>query len=120
KSAYLFRANLAKYPLEAIQQAADLSGKRGAGIAAQQVRLLGDTNDIVRYWAALGLLCQSPEMIATHRNALYRAIEDPYPPVAITVAAIGWHCFSDPGAAATLIRYADGEDRHLALLSINY
>lgn len=120
KPPYQFRTDQQQYPLDAILQAAELSGRRGADVANQQVSLLTDTNGVVRYWAALGLLCQSDETLIGFSDQLARALDDPYPPVRITAAAICWSAFLHPGSIAVLTHYAEGENQHLALLSLNY
>lgn len=117
---YQFRLDKQRYPLDAILEAAELSGRRGEGVAEQQVSLLADTNDVVRYWAALGLLCQPNETLIGFSDQLVRALDDPYPPVRITAAAICWNAFSHPGSVAVLTHYAESENQHLALLSLNY
>lgn len=117
---YQFRIDKQRYPLDAILQAAELSGRRGVDAAEQQVRLLADTNAVVRYWAVLGLLCQTNETLLAFSDRLVRMLDDPYPPVRITAAAICWSAFSHPESAAMLTHYAESENRHLALLSLNY
>jgi len=120
QSPFLFRTDEKKFPLKSIYEAAALSGKRSPEVVKQQIKMLTDSNNVVRYWAALGLMCQSQQSLASYRKVLSQALQDTYPPVAITAAAIGWNCFSDKSAATTLIRYAHADNGQLALLSLNY
>jgi hypothetical protein len=60
-TAYEFRLNKEKYPLEEIYEVASLAGFRGKEVAAKQVDFLKSPNKIVRYWAILGLRSQNKE-----------------------------------------------------------
>jgi len=62
-----------KYPLTRLLDAADLVGRSGA--VAQQVKLLGDADDGVRYWAAVGLRAAGKDA-APAREALKTALKD--------------------------------------------
>jgi len=73
-----------KYPLGRIRKAADLVG-RGAGILPEQVRLLGDPDAAVRYWAAVGLKVLGEEA-RPGAGALARALADPAPCVRVEAA----------------------------------
>lgn len=117
---YQFRTDQQRYPLDAILRAADLSGRRGARAAEQQIRLLADTSSTVRYWAALGLFCQANETLYGFRNQLLRALDDSYAPARTTAAAICWRVFSHPESAIVLTDNAGSKNQHLALLSLNY
>ena len=117
---FIFRMDEKNFPLKSIYEAATLSGKRSPEVVKQQIKMLTDSNNVVRYWAALGLMCQPEQALLPHREVLQQTLRDPFPPVAITAAAIGWNCFSDKSAATTLIRYADSDNGQLALLSLNY
>ena len=117
---YDFRQDSSQYPLEAIYAAAALSGRRGRTVAERQVALLSDPNPMVRYWAAVGLRSQPSEVLATHRASLLEALQDSYPPVAITAAALVYDLFEDALAEATLRRYVRHDNADLALLAVNY
>ncbi|MBL0159105.1 MAG: sulfatase-like hydrolase/transferase [Bryobacterales bacterium] len=45
-----------KYPLERVLAAAELASSGRSGVDAQLVKMLGDADSGVRYWAAMGLL----------------------------------------------------------------
>ena len=117
---YEFRQDGQQYPLAEIYAAAALSGQRGEAIAEQQAKLLQSDNEIIRYWAVVGLRSQPAELLAPYQTSLIEALQDRYPPVAITASAIAYDVFSDIQAEENLKRYAQDENTHLALMAINY
>jgi arylsulfatase A-like enzyme len=117
---YQFRNDKKKYPLEEIYAAASLSGIRGKEIAKQQVKLLESSDKIIRFWAVAGLRSQSPEVLKRYSVSLMKAMQDPYPPVAITASAITYDIFGNKTAEANLKRYSHDVNADLALLAINY
>lgn len=117
---YQFRLDKEKYPLGKIYEAASLSGKRGAEIAQQQVKLLENGNPIIRYWAALGLRSQSQEVLEPYRRQIILAMQDAYPPVEITASAIAFENFNEQTAEDKLRKFCMDGNTHLALMAINY
>lgn len=117
---YEFRMDEQQYPLKKIYPVAALSGKRGKSIAQQQVAYLKNANPIIRYWAVLGLRSQPEVLLKEYRNHLLQSMEDEYPPVKITAAAIAFDLFSDKNAGAILREAASGSNEHLALMAVNY
>ena len=117
---YQFRMDKQKYPIEEIYRAASLSGKRGKSVAEQQLKLLQSPNKIVRYWAVTGLRSQGQEVLAPLKGQLMKAIQDPYPPVVITVSAINYDAFKDKTAEENLKKYSKDENMDLALMAINH
>ena len=120
KSPYEFRQNEADFPVEKILKAALLSGKRGSDIAAEQVQLLQDQNKIIRYWAALGLRSQSAQVLKPYERNINAAMQDPYPPVAATSAAISFDAFKNVKAAENLKAHCLSENPEEALMTLNY
>jgi len=117
---YTFRLDEKQYPLLRIYAAARLSGKRGRAVVSDQVRLLTDTNRIVRYWAAVGLRAQPPELLKPYRNVLLQALKDAYPPARISVASVVYEVFGSEAALAVLeAGIADASDQ-LSLMTLNY
>src|SRR3546814_12145374 len=55
---YEFRLNAALFPVREIYEAASMYGLRDEDVLKQQLHLLNDSNEIVRYWAAVGLRSQ--------------------------------------------------------------
>jgi uncharacterized sulfatase len=88
----------ARYPLERLLQAADAVGRDAAG---SQRRWLRDTDDGVRYWAAIGL--HAAAMLAEEdRTALGHALQDESPAVRIeAAAALARH--GEPDAALVVL-----------------
>jgi hypothetical protein len=117
---YEFRMDKKHYPLKEIYAAASLSGKRGVEIAKQQINLLKDKNDIVRYWAAIGLRCQNPKILQPFQNEIIAAINDDYPPVAVTAAAISYQNFKSQDAENKLNKFIKTENPDIALMAVNY
>ncbi|MGE4488935.1 MAG: sulfatase-like hydrolase/transferase [Kiritimatiellales bacterium] len=117
---YEFRLDDKNYPINDIYNAAFLSGFRGRDIAQKQIALLKSPNKIVRYWAAVGLRCQSREDLAPFTGELDKALQDDYPPVAITIAATIWTGFSTELAGETLKRFCADDNWHINLMTINY
>lgn len=118
--AYLFRMNDNLFPIEQIYQAASLSGLRGEDVTTEQIQLLNDENDIVRYWAILGLRSQQKSNILASEKALVKAMFDTYKPVSITASAILYQNFKNKQAEENLKKFCADDNMDLALLAINY
>ncbi len=117
---YEFRLDKVKYPLKKIFKIASLSGFRGKKIAAKQIKLLGNQNRILRYWAVTGLLSQSPEILKSYFNEIIQAMDDEYPPVAITASAIAFQEFNNKLGEENMKKYSNSENMDLSLMTINY
>jgi len=116
---YEWRLSDTNYPFKSIYAAASLSGKRSKNIAMQQVKLLKDKNNIVRYWAIVGLRSQSAAVLKPYA-AIKAAMSDVYEPVAITASAIAWQNYADHNAEANLKKFCNNDNEMLALMTINY
>jgi hypothetical protein len=119
-SAYEFRLNKAKYPLEEIYEAASIAGFRGKEVAAKQIEFLKSNNNFVRYWAILGLRSQSADDLKSFSNEIINAMEDSYPPAALTASAIAYEMFNDRAAEENLKKFCRHENAHISLMAINY
>ncbi len=117
---YQYRLDEQKYPLKEIYAAASLSGIRSKEAAAQQVKLLQSPDKIIRYWAMIGLRSQAAEVLKPHKAQIIKAVQDSYPPVAITASAIAYDVFGEKKAEEKLKAYCKDKDMHLALMAINY
>jgi hypothetical protein len=109
-----------KYPIEEIYKAASLSGFRGKDITAKQINLLDNSDNIVRYWAMIGLRAQSSKDLKPYSNVIIKAMNDNYPPVAITAAAIAYQEFNNKLAEENLKEFCLNKNNDLALMAINY
>jgi hypothetical protein len=118
--AYEFRLNDEKYPLAEIHEAASLSGFRGKDITEKQVKLLSHQVKYMRYWGAIGLVSQKNEDLKSNAEEIIKAMEDDYPPVAVTAAAIAYQEFDNSRAFEKLKKYCDDENLDIALMAINY
>jgi uncharacterized sulfatase len=75
-----------KYPLARILGAAELASSLRPAATPELVKLLGDADSAVRYWAALGFLMRGPTAVNTATNNLAKALDDPAPAVRIAAA----------------------------------
>lgn len=83
------------YPLQRVMQVADAAIRRDPGQAAQFTQLLLDSNEVIRYWAAQGLLMlKEPAAIA--RPALEACLEKDSSPQVRIVAAEALTRFGAP------------------------
>lgn len=117
---YEFRLHEANYPIAEIYRAAALSGFRGKEVVRQQVALLESPDKIVRYWAALGLRCQSSEDLMPFAQELEKAISDEYPPAAVTASAILWTNFGTEISGEKLKSFCVHSNWYIKLMAINY
>ncbi|MEI6141936.1 MAG: sulfatase [Mariniphaga sp.] len=117
---YEFRLSDTNYPVGEVYEAASLSGFRGKEFAAKQVKLLENTNKIVRYWAILGLRSQTLADLKPFQNKIIKAMDNSYPPVAITASAIAYQEFNNPVAAENLKKQIAIDNKDLALMAINF
>ncbi len=117
---YEFRLDESKYPFSTIYDVASLSGKQGKRIAKKQIKALKSDNKIARYWAVVGLMSQDAHVIKHCKSHLVKALNDSYPPVAITAAAILYQNFKSDKTTQILKQYCESENMDLALLTINY
>ncbi|MCG8581023.1 MAG: sulfatase [Bacteroidales bacterium] len=108
------------YAINEIMESVWLAGVRNKETAAKQIQNLAHTNQVVRYWAAVGLRSQSAEIIRGYENELKQAMKDSYPPVSITAAAMVYNQFHDAEAEGILKDYLLHENDMLALLTIHY
>ncbi len=117
---YEFRLDKKRYPLKEIYGAASLSGKRGKDIVKQQARLLNSKNNIVRYWAIIGLRSQKKQLLELYRKEIVNAMDDAYPPVSVTASAIAYQYFNDSEAEKKLKKFCKNSNMDIALMAINY
>ncbi|WP_147676543.1 sulfatase family protein [Algibacter pacificus] len=120
QTVYEYRLDKDKYPFKNIYEAANLSGKQGENVAKAQLKLLKKTNNIERYWGAVGLLSQNKSSIVSFKSELIKGLDDEYPPVAITVAAILYKHFKNHKAMQVLSQFCQNDNMDLALMAINY
>ncbi len=116
---YEFRLDKEKYPLTEIYAAASLSGKRGKDIAEKQIQYLQNENNIIRYWAILGLRSQESELLEPFQSKIIMSMDDSYPPVAILASAIAYSTLGNKDAEAYLKNYCKSENMDIALMAIN-
>ncbi len=119
-TAYEFRLDKTRYPLEEIYEAASLAGFRGKEIAEKQVKYLGSSNNIVRYWAMLGLRSQTSEDVKPYSETIIQSMNDEYPPVAVTASAIVYEMSENKMAEENLKKFCAGKNLNVSLMAINY
>jgi arylsulfatase A-like enzyme len=119
-NAFEFRLDKTNYPVEEIYDAASLAGFRGKEVVAKQVEMLKSRNNIIRYWAILGLRSQSQEDIKSFSSEIIESMNDNYPPVAVTASAIVYELFNDKAAEENLKKFCVHENLQVSLMAINY
>lgn len=106
------------YDIKNVWKSAKLSGLRSEKSKKKQIQLLAHKNDLVRYWAAVGLKSQesfSPENI---RNIeLY--LNDAYPPVQVYLASVVYDQNKSMAAQKVIEKYALSADADLSLLALH-
>lgn len=117
---YEFRLDDRNYPIAEIYKAASLSGFRGKDIAAKQIKLLSSANKIVSYWAILGLRSQNPVELKPFSKVIVEAMNDSYPPVAVTASVIAYQQLGNKSAEENLKKYCASENMDLSLMTINF
>ncbi|MEO0338667.1 MAG: sulfatase, partial [Bacteroidota bacterium] len=117
---YTFRLDKKKYPLGKVYKTAQLAGKQDTKTIKRQIKLLTHRNKVLRYWAIIGLRSQTAEGLKDYHQNLLDALEDPYPPVAITAASMVYEQFGNDKASNVLKRYCQSDNFDLALMVINY
>ncbi len=119
-TAYEFRMNQNEYPLNAIYEVASLSGFRGEDVTAKQIKWLKSPNKIIRYWAILGLRSQDLNDLQNYSGKIAEMMNDEYPPVAVTAAAISWELSCSREAAENLKKFCASDNLNISLMAINY
>lgn len=117
--AYNFRLNPKFYDLEKIYEAATLSGFRTQKSAKKQISFLEDENEVVRYWAIMGLKNQNKEILKDYEIELKQLLNDSYEPVVIIAAGIVYEIFQDKNSEHILNEYVKNPNPDLALMTIN-
>lgn len=119
-SAYEFRVYEDDYPLEEIYKVASLSGFRGKELTAKQIQWLENPNNSIRYWAMIGLRSQDFADLERYSDSIEGMMNDEYPPVAVTAAAISWELSGSKEAEEKLKAFCTGKNLHLSLMAVNY
>jgi len=117
-TAYEFRLDAEKYPLEEIYEAASLAGFRGKEVAEKQLELLSDENPVIRYWAILGLRSQNSEILKPFSEKILEAMDDEYPPVAVLASAIAYGIFNDKTAEENLKKFCARKNLDISLMAV--
>jgi hypothetical protein len=117
---YKYRNDDSSYPFDAIYNAASLSGKQGKDFAEKQIKLLKSDNNIVRYWAIVGLMSQNKDVLKSFEDKIMNAMDDDYAPVSITASAILYNNFENKKSIQILKTFCSSDNMDLALMTINY
>jgi arylsulfatase A-like enzyme len=117
---YEFRRDNIKYPISKIYESAAFAGFRGKEVVAKQVALLQNSNDIIRYWAIVGLRSQSQDDLKPYSGILIKAMDDSYPPVAVTASAIVYQLDNSKIAEQKLKMFCASDNLDISLMAINY
>ncbi len=120
RTPYEYRLNDRDYPVENIAEAAWLSGFKGTDIAGRQAEMMANENRVIRYWGIIGMKSQSHQILTANIKVIEKAMEDSYPPVAVTAAAISFNESGNKQAEDMLKKYCACDNPDLALMAINY
>ncbi len=118
-SAYEFRLDGVKYPLEEIYKVASLSGFRDKETTAAQAELLLNQNPVIRYWAAVGLRSQNPEDLTHYLQNLTKAVNDPYLPVAVIASSVMYRLNGSKTAEARLKELCLNDHNEISLMAVH-
>lgn len=91
---YTLRQNESIYPVEQVLHAAMLSGM-GKTVIPEQIMLLDDNNDIVNYWAALGLFVSRKDLSEYKAVLAQKIFSIEYEPAKLYLAGAAYDCFGD-------------------------
>lgn len=119
---YLFeyRQDPKLFPVKEIADVASLSGFRNKETAKQQANLLNSKNEIIRYWAMMGLHCQYAGDLNAYQSQINKAMDDNYPPVKIIAAATAYNNFGSKKGEEVLKKYSLDPNNDLALMAVNF
>lgn len=117
---YDFGHNESLYPVGRIVDTADLASMLHADAVPELAHRMGDPDDVVRYWAAMGMVMRGSPAVAQSQTELLNSLQDPVPDVRIAAAwALAKHGgpeVADEGLT-TLAHYAS-RDHNSALVSL--
>lgn len=119
-TAFEFRLDTEKYPLEEIYEAASLAGFRNKEIAEKQIELLSHQNPVIRYWGIVGLRSQDTKTLKSFSEKILEAMDDEYLPAAVTASAIAYGVFDNEKAKGKLKEFCASKNLKISLMAINY
>jgi arylsulfatase A-like enzyme len=119
-TAFEFRLDTEKYPLEEIYEAASLAGFRNKEIAEKQIELLSHQNPVIRYWGIVGLRSQDTKTLKSFSEKILEAMDDEYLPAAVTASAIAYGVFDNEKAKEKLKEFCASKNLKISLMAINY
>ncbi|MEO5997028.1 MAG: sulfatase [Chitinophagaceae bacterium] len=117
---YKFRQNAKNFPIGDIYHAVSLSGFRDKETCRKQISLLTNSNKIIRYWAIVGIRSQPDKLLKKYKMKLLAALNDTYPPVAVTAAVILYELEANKTAKEILKQACLDDNMEIALMAINY
>nr|WP_239000300.1 sulfatase [Hyunsoonleella ulvae] len=117
---YEYRLDDTHYNFNEIYKVASLSGKKGEDVIKAQIDYLKHQDEIVRYWASIGLVSQDKMLLKPYMRELEKAIQDNYAPVSITISVILYTKFDSEQASKILNNFSKDNNWHLSLMAINF
>lgn len=119
-TAFEFRLDTTGYPIEKIYKVASSAGFKGREVTIKQIEWLSSPDKIIRYWAIVGLRSQGREYLIPFLKTLIKAMDDVYPPVAVSASAIVFELSGNQIAEEKLKQYCKAENMDMALMAIHY
>lgn len=115
---YDLRQDIMKYPVKDVIETAMLCGM-GENVIREQINRLKNDNDIVSYWAAIGLFAQR-ELLKPYVEQLKSCLETvSYPPARIWLAASILNLENNDNACNIMNSYLLDKNDYLAIYSMN-
>ena len=115
---YQFRFDEEQFDLKNIFEVANLVGVEDD--AFQFLQHLKNENEIIRYWASLGLYHLRTDLSLEVLEQMKPYLKDVYAPVSINIAATIYANSADSKSSEILKAFITDENPHLALSAINY
>ncbi|MDO6604997.1 sulfatase [Arenibacter palladensis] len=117
---YEYRGEESRYPIRKIYETASLVGYGDNTTIKKLFIGLENPNEIIRYWASIGLFSSKEELNGTHLKIIENHLKDEYSPVQIILAALLYAEQQCSQAATVLKHYIEDPNVHLALAAINH
>jgi uncharacterized sulfatase len=116
--------NAKLYPFERVWGAAETASALKLEDTPKLLKMLGDSDSAVRYWAVLGLIMRGKDTVVANRDVLRKALADPAPSVRIAAGeALGRYDESTPAQEVldVLLPLSNPEQNgvHTAMLALN-
>lgn len=115
---YYLRQDKKAYPVQEVIEAALLCGQ-GQDVIRKQIQLLEHSNEIVTYWAAMGLFCQQQKMKVYLKELVQTMSVVTYEPARILLAATILNIEENSVAQKIIEEGIMNENKYLSIYALN-